>query len=134
MPWPKAGNLIACAAVVTAAAALPSSHAEESGERTYREVCGTCHAQGVAGAPRFGDRAAWKPRLREGQVTLTVDGWRGVRGMPARGGRPDLTLAEFASATAFMARAAGANWRDPDEAMLRRLRDRADRRRGAKAG
>ena len=124
--------LAACASAIAAVAAPPPAAAEEAGEATYRQVCGSCHAQGVAGAPRLGDRAAWKARLREGQVELTVDGWRGVRGMPPRGGQPDLPLAAFANATAFMARAAGAAWRDPDAAMLRRIAERAGRRPGAR--
>jgi hypothetical protein len=42
--------------------------------------------------------------------------------MPAKGGRPDLTLEEFARATVWMARASGASWTDPDEAMMARIR------------
>jgi hypothetical protein len=42
--------------------------------------------------------------------------------MPAKGGRPDLSLEEFARATAWMARSAGGDWQDPDEAMMSTIR------------
>lgn len=93
-----------------------------SGEQAYRQVCMACHQTGVADAPRLGDRKAWKGLIEEGQDVLTAHGWVGVRGMPARGGSPDLTLVEFARATAFMARAAGGDWQDPDLEMLERIR------------
>lgn len=92
------------------------------GERVYREVCMACHATGVAGAPKFGDRKAWAPLIAEGQAVLTAHGWVGVRGMPARGGDPALSLEGFARATAYMARAAGGAWKDPDPKMLAVIR------------
>lgn len=80
-----------------------------------------CHATGVEKAPKFGDRKAWAPLIREGQHVLTAHAWVGVRGMPAKGGRPDLPLEEFANATAYMARAAGGSWKDVDAKMLERI-------------
>jgi hypothetical protein len=41
--------------------------------------------------------------------------------MPPRGGRPELTLAEFSGAVAHMARESGGRWKDPDAAMLSRI-------------
>jgi len=97
------------------------AQAPKSGENVYKEVCAVCHATGVAGAPKFGDRAAWGPRLAEGQPALTGQAWVGVRAMPPRGGDNDLSLDEFARAAAFIARAAGGNWQDPDPKMLARI-------------
>jgi cytochrome c5 len=90
--------------------------------KVYTEVCAACHAAGVAGAPKFGDRAAWSPLIKEGQAVLTAHAWVGVRGMPARGGRPDLSLEAFSGAVAHMARAAGGDWKEPDAPMLGRIR------------
>lgn len=95
-----------------------SAQALKSGEQVYKETCSTCHASGVAKAPKFGDKAVWKPLIAEGQHVLTADAWVGVRAMPPKGGRDDLKLEEFARATAFMARAAGGTWKDPDAKML----------------
>lgn len=93
----------------------------KSGEQVYTEVCAVCHATGVSGAPKFADKAAWKPLVAEGQHVLTAHAWVGVRAMPPRGGRPDLSLEEFSRATAYMARAAGAKWKDPTPKVLARI-------------
>ena len=103
---------------------MPAGWAQSSkpGEQVYKEVCSTCHAAGVANAPKFGDKKAWAPLIKEGQVTLTIDGWFGVRAMPPKGGNADLALEDFARAVAFMARAGGAGWKDADAAMLDRMK------------
>jgi cytochrome c5 len=100
--------------------ALPAK-AAEVGPRVYRETCGACHDSGVAKAPRRGDKSRWSSLGREGQVRVTAHGWLGEGGMPARGGRPDLTLEEFAAAVADMAQASGLKWQAPDEPMRLRI-------------
>jgi cytochrome c5 len=97
------------------------AEALQSGAQVYRDGCRTCHGSGLVQAPRYGDAAEWGPRLQEGQATLTAHGWVGVRAMPPKGGMWDLSLQEFARAVAFMARAAGADWQDPDAALLARI-------------
>jgi hypothetical protein len=52
--------------------------------------------------------------------------------MPARGNKPELSVAEFASAVVFMANQAGANWKEPDDAMLKKISARIDKRSAAK--
>lgn len=94
----------------------------KSGEQVYQEVCLVCHGAGVANAPKAGEPGGWTALLAEGQAVVTAHGWVGVRGMPAKGGRPDLSLEEFARATAWMARSAGGDWQDPDEAMMSTIR------------
>ena len=94
----------------------------KSGEQVYKETCSACHANGAEKAPKFGDRQVWEPLIKEGQHVLTAHAWVGVRGMPARGGKADLSLEEFARAAAYMARAAGGDWKDPDAALLNRIR------------
>ncbi|AZU59644.1 cytochrome c5 family protein [Ralstonia pseudosolanacearum] len=72
----------------TAAAALAPENA--LGKRTYGSVCSMCHAAGVAGAPKPGDKADWGPRVAQGKDTLyrhALEGFNGNTGaMPARGG------------------------------------------------
>lgn len=99
-----------------------------TGEQVYKAVCMACHGSGVEKAPKLGDRKAWAPLIREGQHVLTAHAWVGVRGMPPRGGQPDLSLEAFARATAYMARSAGGNWQDPDPGMLARIRAEARKR------
>jgi cytochrome c5 len=112
--------------------ALPfAGHADddESGEHVYRETCAACHATKFDKAPQLGDRKAWAPLIEEGQDILTAHAWVGVRNMPPRGGDNDLSLEAFARATAYMARAAGGGWKDPDAAMLKKIRDEEEHRR-----
>lgn len=115
-------------ALALASAPLAAADSPRSGEQVYQRVCSACHATRVEKAPQYGDRMAWKPLLEEGQPVLTAHAWVGVRGMPARGGDPSLSLDEFSRATAYMARAAGADWRDPDHAMLARIEREAEAR------
>lgn len=102
------------------------------GEDTYQTTCANCHAKGLAGAPQTGDKKAWTKLIKEGQVALTADGYNGVRAMPPKGGRPELTVADFAAAVAYMANQAGANWQDPDDAMLKKINARVEKRAQAK--
>ncbi len=103
-----------------AAAPAPAS-ALKSGEAVYKETCATCHATGLLKAPKLGDKKDWATLIKEPQAVLTADGWVGVRDMPAKGGKPDLALEEFSRAVAYMARAAGATWKDPDAAMMKQI-------------
>jgi cytochrome c5 len=106
-----------------AAQPQPAAPVLKSGEQVYQEVCLACHGGGVAGAPKAGEPGGWDALFKEGQAAVTAHGWVGIRGMPPKGGRPDLSLEEFARATAHMARSAGGDWQDPDEAMLEAIRE-----------
>ena len=64
-------------------------------------------------APKFGDKDQWQPRIAQGYETLVKHAKEGIRGMPARGGNPDLTDGEIANAVAHMANAAGASFNPP---------------------
>ena len=90
----------------------------EPGENTYKQVCAACHGAGVLKAPKFGDKAQWAPLIAEGQVILTAHGYVGVRGMPAKGGNPNLSVEGFADAVAYMVNKAGGNWKTPDAKTL----------------
>lgn len=66
-----------------------------SGADVYAEACSACHGQGIAGAPKAGDAAAWQPRIAQGKETLykhAIEGYQGEAGfMPAKGGRADIS-------------------------------------------
>jgi cytochrome c5 len=115
--------VLICAAALSIGGMQPAwAQSVNSGEQVYTAVCSSCHDAGVAKAPKLGDKKAWAPLIKEGQSVLTIDGWFGERGMPPKGGKADLGLEEFARAVAHMGRAAGAKWKDPDAAMLTRLK------------
>lgn len=69
--------------------------ADLTGEQVFNQACMACHGAGVAGAPKFGDKAAWAPRIAEGIDTLhkhALQGYQGKSGvMPPKGGRVDLS-------------------------------------------
>jgi cytochrome c5 len=96
--------------------AIASTHyaVAQSGENTYQQACAACHGAGVLNAPKFGDKAKWAPLIAEGQVVLTAHGYVGVRGMPAKGGMPNLSVEGFSEAVAYMVNQAGGNWKNPD--------------------
>jgi mono/diheme cytochrome c family protein len=95
--------------------------AAATGENTYKQVCAVCHQNGIAGAPKVGDKAKWAPLIKEGQVQLTAHGYVGVRGMPAKGGKADLSVADFAASLVFMVNQSGGNWQNPDAKTLERI-------------
>ncbi|UTF59204.1 cytochrome c5 family protein [Gilvimarinus sp. DA14] len=70
-----------CAAAPVAAA----SSGPRSGEDVYNGSCNTCHGAGVAGAPKFGDPAAWADRIAKGMDTLHKHAIEGFNAMPAKG-------------------------------------------------
>ena len=72
----------------------------------------------IKNAPKFGDKTKWAPLIAEGQVTLTAHAYVGVRGMPAKGGNPNMTIETFSDAVAYMANKAGGNWKTPDAKTL----------------
>ena len=88
-----------------------------TGEQVYAQVCKTCHEAGLAGAPKIGDKAAWAPRIAEGEKTLlqhAVGGFQGKTGvMPPKGGNADLTDDEVHRAVVYLANQAGAGWKEP---------------------
>ncbi|MDP3701156.1 MAG: c-type cytochrome [Hylemonella sp.] len=108
--------------VLPAAVHAQTAPALKSGEQVYRETCMACHGPGLANAPRVGDKKVWAKLNAEGQAMVTAHGWVGMRAMPPKGGRKDLSLEEFARAVAWMARGSGGNWQDPDARMLERIR------------
>ena len=99
-------------------AALVFSNAVAATDPVYQQVCSACHAAGVAGAPKVGDTKKWAPLIAEGQVILTAHGYVGIRAMPAKGGKPDLSLKDFAGALVYMVNQSGGKWTAPNAAQL----------------
>lgn len=100
----------------------------QTGEQVYKSLCLNCHAQALDNAPKFGDKKVWAPLIEEGQAVLTSHAWVGVRKMPPKGGKADLSQEEFARAVAYMARAAGGDWQDPDAQMMKKIRHEEEKR------
>jgi len=76
--------------------------ATQTGKQIWEGTCSACHASGLLGAPKIGDRAAWAPRLAEGLKTLESHALHGYKQMPARGGNTALTDAQVIKALEYM--------------------------------
>lgn len=86
-------------------AAAPAAAGSKSGDQVYNTVCMACHNTGAAGAPKKGDVAAWSARLAQGMDTLYDHSLKGIRGMPAKGGNPNLSDAEVKAAVDYLVEA-----------------------------
>ncbi len=93
------------------AKAAVSAASGQTGEQVFKATCSMCHAAGLMGAPKFGDKAAWAPRIAQGYDTLVQHALHGVRMMPAKGGNASLSDEEVGRAVAYMADDAGADFK-----------------------
>ena len=87
----------------------------KGGEAVYNAQCTTCHAAGLAGAPKFGDVALWAPRIKAGYEALLTSALKGKGAMAAQGGG-DFEDLEIARAVVYLANAAGAKFDAPKAA------------------
>ena len=99
--------------VTLAEANAPSGN--QTAEQVYETVCKTCHEAGLAGAPKFGDKAAWAPRIKSGVDTLFASAIKGKNAMPPKGGNTNLADVEVQRAVVYMANRAGASFKEPPE-------------------
>jgi cytochrome c5 len=103
-PAPSAPPPVAVAAAPIpgappAAAATPDA---AKGKAVYDSACMVCHAAGVAGAPKAGDKAAWAPRLKTGMDTLYASALKGKNAMPPKGGNLSLADADVKAAVDYL--------------------------------
>ena len=75
---------------------------QADGKATYVQICQACHAAGLAGAPKTGDKAAWAPRIARGEAVLMQNALKGIRMMPPKGGNPGLSDQQVRAAVAYM--------------------------------
>ncbi|MFL9959850.1 c-type cytochrome [Paraburkholderia sediminicola] len=73
-------------AAAPAAGGAQSADASQAGKALYQQVCQACHAAGVLNAPKFGDKEAWAPRLKEPMDTVYNYALHGKGAMPPKGG------------------------------------------------
>ncbi len=56
-----------------------------TGQKIYKQSCQACHANGVANAPKPGDKAAWAPRIATGIDAMLAVAKKGKGAMPPKG-------------------------------------------------
>ncbi len=87
---------------------IPTANAAgtDKGKATYDGTCAVCHGAGIAGAPKFGDKAVWAPHIAKGIDTLHTHALKGFQGktgvMPAKGGNAGLSDADVKAAVDYM--------------------------------
>ena len=86
----------------TATAATKAVSGAADGKKTYDTACAMCHAAGVAGAPKTGDKAAWKPRIAQGKDVLYGSAIKGKNLMPPKGGAASLPDADIKAAVDYL--------------------------------
>lgn len=80
-----------------------SARGPHPGEETYNRYCFSCHAAGVANAPKSGDAEAWQPRIAKGEALLLQSTKAGITpGMPAMGLCLSCSDDELAAAIDYM--------------------------------
>ena len=89
---------VVAAAPAGNAAAAPAAN----GKAVYDASCQACHAAGVAGAPKLGDKAAWAPRIGTGAATMLASVLKGKNAMPPKGGNLSLSDADVKAAVDYM--------------------------------
>ena len=59
---------------------------QHPGKQIYDDYCFSCHTPGLSGAPKIGDREAWKFMLAQGKQVLLDSTINGIQpAMPPRG-------------------------------------------------
>ena len=101
-PAPAPAAPAAAAPAASAPAAAAGSSDLVKGEQVYTATCLACHGAGVLGAPKFGDKAAWAPRIAKGIDTLHTNALNGFNMMPPKGGNASLSDSDLKSAVDYM--------------------------------
>lgn len=73
-----------------------------AGKQAYEEICAGCHEEGLDGAPRTGDAAAWDERSWLWEAVLFEHAREGYEDMPAKGGDATLDDATVTRAAEYM--------------------------------
>jgi cytochrome c5 len=99
-------SMLIVAAAVSALFAQNAMAAD--GKGTYTKACASCHATGAANAPKFGDKAAWAPRIKTGMPALYNTALKGKPGtaMMPKGGNASLSDDDVKAAVDYMVAAA----------------------------
>ena len=100
---PAATPVVVPAAVATT---VPADAGLAKGEHVYKGTCAMCHGSGAGGAPLFGNKADWDPRIAQGKEILyghALKGYTGAKGtMPPKGANASLADDDVKAAVDYM--------------------------------
>lgn len=98
----KSVTVFMLSAMLVASGSALAADAAASGDEIYNSKCKVCHAAGVAGAPKLGDKAAWETRIAQGMDTLVANAINGLRAMPPKGTCMDCSEADLKASVEYM--------------------------------
>lgn len=87
---------------VAPAATTGTQTAAADGQNIYKASCQACHAAGVAGAPKLGDKDAWAPRIAKGSDAMYTSVIKGLNAMPPKGACMSCSDDELRAAVDYM--------------------------------
>lgn len=87
---------------VAVAQTPPAATAARAADSIYGSTCTACHASGAAGAPKLGDKAAWRARIAQGNDKLYEHALKGLNAMPARGSCSDCSDEDIKKVVDYM--------------------------------
>lgn len=76
------------------------------GAQVYQKTCFVCHASGVAGAPKYGNKEDWSKHNKP-LAELYKSAIHGYGAMPPKGGNMSLTDEEVKAAVDYMIHSSG---------------------------
>ena len=87
---------------------MGSTLAVNTPTKTYDKYCSICHKHGLAGAPKFADKAAWSERLAKGKDELLKNLITGTsKGLPPKGLCMECSDEELMATIEYMIKEAG---------------------------
>lgn len=99
---PAVASAVAAPPATPAVAVVAAAPVKMDGKTAYDTACMACHAAGVAGAPKTGDKLAWAPRIKTGNAALYASALKGKGAMPAKGGNASLSDEAVKAAVDYM--------------------------------
>lgn len=77
------------------------------GKQIYHAHCAACHASGLEGAPRYGDKSQWASRLKLSLDKLHRNALNGIGEMPPKGGCANCSKDQIFSAVNYIVYGSG---------------------------
>lgn len=72
------------------------------GKAIFESKCVLCHKNGIAGAPRLGNRLDWAPRIKKNFSLLLRHASTGYRAMPPKGACLECSTSDLEAAIHYM--------------------------------
>ena len=91
-------------ALISISFAFFASLAIAEAPANYQTSCFACHVNGVAGAPKTGDKEAWAKRLEGGMDAMVASVKAGKGAMPPMGLCPKCSDDDFKALIQYMAK------------------------------